>query len=68
VTLAYSDATTITAAVVALFALLALVAVARMVLKTDRPRMQRFRVGIFVEREDDRGADTPDDAHADTTP
>ena len=50
-----SDAETVTAIVAAFFALLALVALARSL--THRgPSYRRFRVGVFVER-DDYGAD-----------
>jgi len=50
--LAYSDAVVITAAVAAFFGLLALLAFARVLLRKGPPPPRRFRIGIFIERDD----------------
>lgn len=47
-----SDAATITLAVVGFFLVLALLAFARLILRRTPPTYRRFRVGVFVERDD----------------
>lgn len=46
-----SDATLVTVAVAGLFAFLALVAFARVLIRRDGPGWRRLRVGVFVERD-----------------
>jgi len=54
--IAVDQATTITAIVVAFFALLAIIALVRSIFRRDDPPpTKRFRVGVFVER--DHGVD-----------
>ncbi len=56
---ATSAATQITALVVGFFALLALLAVARAIFRPSAPTPRRFRVGVFVERDHEQGAERP---------
>jgi hypothetical protein len=50
--IAYSDATTITGLLTTFFVLLALIALARSMLRDKgAPQDRRFRVGVFVERD-----------------
>lgn len=60
--LALSNATTITIAVVGLFALLAIVALVRYVVRREPtpPSWKRYRLGVFLER-DHRSERTDDD-------
>lgn len=48
-----SDDVTITLAVVGFFLVLALLTFARLLLRRTPPTYRRFRVGVFVERDDD---------------
>lgn len=57
--LALSDAETITLAVVGFFVILMLLVFARVVLRKVPPSFRRFRVGVFVER--DNGDKARDD-------
>jgi hypothetical protein len=59
--IAYSDAVTITVAVAAFFAVLALLAFARVLLRKGPPPPRRFRIGIFVERDDMSGYEDEED-------
>jgi hypothetical protein len=52
VTVALSDASTITVSVVGFFALLVIVALTRAVLRRDAKPYKRYRLGVFVERDD----------------
>jgi hypothetical protein len=53
VNLAWSDATIVTAIVAAFFLLMALIALARTILRRDRrPADWRIRVGVFLERDE----------------
>ena len=47
-----SDAETIVLTVVAFFVILALLTFARVILRRSPPSYRRFRVGVFVERDD----------------
>jgi hypothetical protein len=58
--IAYSDAVTITVAVALFFFLLALLTFARVLLRKAPPSYRRFRIGIFIER-DDYGDDDDED-------
>jgi hypothetical protein len=55
--IAVSQATAITAIIVAFFALLALVAFGRAMFRRHPPAARRFRVGVFVERDQERKDD-----------
>lgn len=57
--IAYSDATVIVGIVAAFFLLLALIALARTVSRRFPPSYRRFRVGVFVERDDGPPGDGP---------
>jgi len=56
---ALSDASTITIAVVAFFVFLVVVAVVRAVLTHDKPPYRRYRLGVFVERDDGKNDEDP---------
>lgn len=51
--IALTDASTVTIIIVGFFVFLVLVAVARTVMRRDTPAYRRYRLGIFVERDDD---------------
>lgn len=51
---ALSDSSTITISVIGFFALLVIVALTRAVMRRDETPYRRYRLGIFVERDDDK--------------
>jgi len=66
--IAYSDAVTITVAVAAFFAVLALLAFARVLLRKGAPPNRRFRIGIFIERDDGSEYEEDDGSISQTFP
>jgi hypothetical protein len=59
---ALSVADDVTIVVVGVFVGLALITILRLVLRRDPPSQSRFRVGVFVERDQRDEPDRPDDA------